>query len=160
MSATVALKITPCFSWPRHDVLAKAYAPICALFSSVRRRTQKSRTGRMTQSAANPSGVKFPVHQGKYKEFSRFRALNLPRDTEKPLCTFGFLSKFPTQRNRDYFGGTGIFFDATGNFHDGGGKFILVGARRETSVFFGVHGVLRRHKVLKKRQPQPSPLSR
>jgi hypothetical protein len=37
-------------------------------------------------------------------------------------------------RNRD-------FFNATENFQGGAGKLILVGARRETSVFFGVDEV-------------------
>jgi hypothetical protein len=46
------------------------------------------------------------------------------------------LSKFPTQRNREIiFEEQGFFFDATGNFQGGAGKFILAGARRETSVF-------------------------
>jgi hypothetical protein len=49
----------------------------------------------------------------------------------------------------NYFGGTGISFDATGNFQGGAGKLIL-GGRHETSVFFGVDGVLRRHQVLRK----------
>jgi hypothetical protein len=71
----------------------------------------------------------------------------------------GFYRNSLLNETENYFGGTGISFDATGNFQGGAGKFILLGARRETSVFFGVDGVLRRAQGSEKRQPSPSPLS-
>ena len=42
--------------------------------------------------------VKFPDHQGKYREFSRFRRLATKIKLKKALASLEFLSKFPTQR--------------------------------------------------------------
>jgi hypothetical protein len=47
--------------------------------------------------------VKFPDHQGRYREFSRFCPSWSPPAPEKALSSLGFLSKFPTQRNREFF---------------------------------------------------------
>jgi hypothetical protein len=47
--------------------------------------------------------VKFPDHQGRYREFSRFWPSWIPPTPEKALFSLGFLSKFPTQRNREFF---------------------------------------------------------
>jgi len=45
----------------------------------------------------------FPDHQGKYREFSRFRVSQTRFAPEKASSSFGFLSKFPTQPNRELF---------------------------------------------------------
>ena len=47
--------------------------------------------------------VKFPDHQGKYREFSSFGASRSHLTAEKALSSLGFLTKFPTQRNRELF---------------------------------------------------------
>ena len=51
----------------------------------------------------NDLRVKFPDDQGKYREFSRFRASLTRFAPEKASSSFGFLSKFPTQPNRELF---------------------------------------------------------
>src|SRR5216684_4027101 len=45
--------------------------------------------------------VKFPDHQGKYREFRRFRPSRGRVVAEKALSSLGFSSEFPTQRNRE-----------------------------------------------------------
>jgi hypothetical protein len=47
--------------------------------------------------------AKFPDHQGKYGEFSSFGASRSHLTAEKALSSLGFLTKFPTQRNRELF---------------------------------------------------------
>src|ERR1039458_4142285 len=47
--------------------------------------------------------VKFPDHQGKYREFSRFRLSSSRFADEKASPSFRFLAKFPTQQNRELF---------------------------------------------------------
>src|SRR5215469_11970791 len=51
------------------------------------------------------SDVKFPVKQGKNREFLRFRAWTVWLGDEKPWLRLGFLGIFPTQRNREFFSG-------------------------------------------------------
>ena len=46
---------------------------------------------------------KFPDQQGKYREFLRFWAPEGGLRPEYTLSSLGFLSKFPTQRNREFF---------------------------------------------------------
>ena len=46
--------------------------------------------------------IKFPDHQGKYREFLQFRSSWGRLAAEKSLSSLGFLSKFPTQRNREF----------------------------------------------------------
>ncbi len=66
---------------------------------------------RMTQSDANRSPcVKFPDHQGKYREFSRFRLPWRRVACEKALSSLGISSEFPTQPNREFFWWNREFF--------------------------------------------------
>jgi hypothetical protein len=46
--------------------------------------------------------VKFPDHQGKYREFSRFQGPETDLAAEKASCSLWFLSKFPTQQIREF----------------------------------------------------------
>jgi len=48
------------------------------------------------------SAGKFPVKQGKYREFSRFRARSGPIDAEKCRIYKGFFGKFSARRNREF----------------------------------------------------------
>src|SRR5208337_4555286 len=54
--------------------------------------------------------VKFPDHQGKYREFSRFRPSQGRLAAEKAVSSLGFLRKFPTQPNRELFWRNREFF--------------------------------------------------
>jgi hypothetical protein len=66
--------------------------------------TRFARTGWwMTQSRSNPSLVKFPVKQGKNREFARFPRRSWRLRHKKAWNRLGFFSKFPTQRNRELF---------------------------------------------------------
>ena len=47
-------------------------------------------------------GVKFPDHQGKYREFSRLRGRETDLAAEKASHLLWFLSKFPTQQIREF----------------------------------------------------------
>ena len=54
--------------------------------------------------------VKFPDHQGKYREFERSDPhFDRPRDEKRRRC-LGFLAKFPTQRNREFLRGNRELF--------------------------------------------------
>jgi hypothetical protein len=46
---------------------------------------------------------RFPVIQGKYREFSRFRGLSATMDRRKDVYSLAFLIEFPTQPNREIF---------------------------------------------------------
>ena len=54
--------------------------------------------------------VKLPDHQGKYREFSRFRLPWGRVAAEKASSSVGFSSKFPTQPNRELFWRNREFF--------------------------------------------------
>jgi hypothetical protein len=63
--------------------------------------------------------VKFPDHQGKYREFSRFRRSETYLAAEKASRSLQFLSKFPTQRS-------GNFKMLSGNYFAGSGNFLMI----------------------------------
>ncbi len=52
--------------------------------------------------SSEPVSADFPVMQGKYREFSRFRPESGPSVPYKLLNYRAFLSKFPTRRNREF----------------------------------------------------------
>jgi hypothetical protein len=54
--------------------------------------------------------IKFPDHQGKYREFSRFRTPWGRVAAEKASSSVGFSLKFPTQPNRELFWRNREFF--------------------------------------------------
>jgi len=47
--------------------------------------------------------LRFPVIQGKYREFSRFRGLSATMDRRKDVYSLAFLIEFPAQPNREIF---------------------------------------------------------
>jgi len=56
------------------------------------------------------SAVRFPDHQGKYREFERSNPdFDRLRDEKCRRC-LGFLGKFPTQRNREFLSGNRELF--------------------------------------------------
>ncbi len=50
----------------------------------------------------NALRFKFPDHQGKYREFSRFRPSRSLFEAEKALSSLAFFFEFPTRRIREF----------------------------------------------------------
>jgi hypothetical protein len=86
--------------------------------------------------------VKFPDHQEKYREFSQFRPPTGRLAAEKALLSFGFLSEFPTKRNRNIERRTGNYFAGTGNFLQTTGKPVRSKSGKKSRLItaFGVFG--------------------
>jgi hypothetical protein len=79
-----------------------------------RRRTR----WRMRQSGANRSpAVRFPDHQGKYREFSRFRPSEAELQPKRSRPLSGFCRNSLLDGTGNYFDGTAIFFEVTGKFN-------------------------------------------
>src|SRR5208337_1063576 len=89
--------------------------------------------------------VKFPDHQGKYREFSRFRPSQGRLAAEKALSSLGFLTKFPTQPNRELFWRNREFFRCNREFSRRSREIHLAAGAARNCCVFGVDGVLRRH---------------
>src|ERR1035437_2408804 len=62
------------------------------------------------------SAIKFPVKQGKYREFSRFGASRGRPAAEKALSSLWFSWEFPTQPNRELFRGNRELFQRIREF--------------------------------------------
>src|ERR1039458_8393515 len=91
--------------------------------------------------------IKFPDHQGKYREFSRFRPPWGRVAAEKASSSVGFSLKFPTQPNRELFWRNREFFRRNREFSGRSREIHLAGGAARNSCVFGVDGVLRRHSV-------------
>ncbi len=88
-------------------------------------------------------GIKFPDHQGKYRELSRFRASRGQLAAEKAFASLGFLSKFPTQPNRELFWRNREFFRRNRELSGRSREIHLAGGAARNSFLLGVDGVLR-----------------
>jgi hypothetical protein len=64
------------------------------------------------------STAKFPANREKNREFYRTAVSVASETVNNGVVLQGFRNEFPTQQNRDYFGGTGNLGARIGNFLD------------------------------------------